>query len=124
MRRGVNEPIHYRAWYELLLEEGVTATGKDPLATFLTQITRSPVVARVAGASGIYQLDPHGAYEHARVELADANRALTLTREQSGAGEERLSRARARLDQAKQQLNAVLHARSALLQARLTAPRA
>jgi hypothetical protein len=50
------EAIHYRRWYELLLEAGYDVAGKDPLAVFLTQVTRSPLV-RKATEAGVYELD-------------------------------------------------------------------
>jgi hypothetical protein len=49
-------PIHYQQWYELLRGAGYAIAARDPLAAFLTQITRSPVVRR-AGAPGVYALD-------------------------------------------------------------------
>ncbi len=49
-------PIHYQQWYELMRAAGYTIEAQDPLATFLTQIGRSPVVRR-AGAPGVYALD-------------------------------------------------------------------
>jgi hypothetical protein len=49
-------PIHYRDWYRLLVERGLRVSGRDPEASFLTQITRSPVVKRGNGA-GIYYVD-------------------------------------------------------------------
>lgn len=49
-------PVHYKAWYELLRREGYLPAGKDPVATFLTQISRSPVVRRTSRA-GEYELD-------------------------------------------------------------------
>ena len=51
-----DRPLSYRLWFELLEQSGFTAAGKDPVATFLTEITRSPVVARTTRA-GVYQLD-------------------------------------------------------------------
>src|SRR4051812_45712082 len=41
---GPRKPIHYREWYALVRDEGFSAAGKDPVATFLSQITRSPLV--------------------------------------------------------------------------------
>ncbi len=38
------EEVHYRAWFELLRDEDVVVAGKDPLATFLAQISRSDAV--------------------------------------------------------------------------------
>jgi hypothetical protein len=52
-------PVHYRRWHELLGEAGLAVAGKDPLAVFLTQVSRSPVVRR-AGAPGHYELDHDG----------------------------------------------------------------
>ena len=50
------ESLHYREWFELLAGQGYAIAGKDPLAVFLTQITRSPAVRRGARA-GVYELD-------------------------------------------------------------------
>lgn len=50
------EAIHYREWYRLLAKAGFGVVGKDPEATFLTQLSRSPVVRRSTQA-GIYELD-------------------------------------------------------------------
>lgn len=51
------DPIHYRDWFDIVLAAGYRPTGKDPLATFLTEINRSPVVRRTTHA-GVYELDP------------------------------------------------------------------
>jgi hypothetical protein len=48
--------VHYGEWYELVRSAGYGIAGRDPLATFLTQITRSPVVQH-AGGPGLYALD-------------------------------------------------------------------
>lgn len=50
------QPIHYKAWFEATREAGHRIAGKDPLAVFLTQISRSPVVVRTE-APGCYRLD-------------------------------------------------------------------
>src|SRR6185312_16269925 len=50
------EALHYRQWYELLAEAGFRVAGKDPLAVFLTQLSRSPLV-RKASAPGVYEVD-------------------------------------------------------------------
>lgn len=55
------EALHYRDWFERLLEAGFQVAGKDPLAVFLTQLSRSPVIRRSTEA-GVYELDraaPH-----------------------------------------------------------------
>lgn len=50
------DALHYRRWYELLCEAGYAVAGKDPLAVFLTQVSRSPVV-RKATKAGVYEID-------------------------------------------------------------------
>ncbi len=50
------EAIHYRRWYDLLGAAGYTVAGKDPLAVFLTQVTRSPVVHK-GTEPGVYEVD-------------------------------------------------------------------
>jgi hypothetical protein len=50
------EALHYRQWYELLTRAGLKVAGKDPLAVFLTQLTRSPLV-RKTSAPGVYEVD-------------------------------------------------------------------
>ena len=50
------EALHYRRWYELVIDAGYAIAGKDPSAVFLTQISRSPVV-RKGTQSGVYELD-------------------------------------------------------------------
>lgn len=49
-------PLHYREWYELLVTAGYEIAGKDPLAVFLTQLSRSPVVRKTTRA-GVYEVD-------------------------------------------------------------------
>jgi hypothetical protein len=53
---GPIEALHYRRWYDLLVEAGFRIAGKDPLAVFLTQLSRSPLV-RKASAPGVYEVD-------------------------------------------------------------------
>lgn len=56
-RDADGEPVHYRDWYEMLRDAGFTVSGRDPLATFLAQISRAPDVERVGGPrSGRYRL--------------------------------------------------------------------
>lgn len=50
------DEIHYRDWYELVAAEGLAVAGKDPLATFLAQVSRSDAVEGVGGRSGRYRL--------------------------------------------------------------------
>jgi hypothetical protein len=48
--------LHYREWFEMVTGEGFAVAGRDPLAVFLTQISRSPVVRRSTQA-GVYEID-------------------------------------------------------------------
>jgi hypothetical protein len=51
------QALHYRAWFDAVRAAGFDVAGKDPLAVFLTQLSRSPVVRR-GTQSGVYELDP------------------------------------------------------------------
>lgn len=53
-RQPAGEPIHYKQWYALLREVGYSVGGKDPLATFLACVSRSPHVQSVGRRSGLY----------------------------------------------------------------------
>jgi hypothetical protein len=55
-KRGAGAEVHYRDWYELLVGAGLVVGGKDPLATFLTQIGRASNVESVRPRSGLYRL--------------------------------------------------------------------
>jgi chaperonin cofactor prefoldin len=50
------QALHYRQWFDLLEKAGYNVAGKDPLAVFLTQLSRSPLVRR-STQSGVYELD-------------------------------------------------------------------
>ena len=52
-----DRPIHYTQWFEVLNGRGYGVAGLDPLATFLTQVSRSPVVVRHAPQPGYYVID-------------------------------------------------------------------
>ncbi len=67
-------PVHYRVWFELLTKRGLLPAGKNPVATFLTQIGRSPVVARTT-TPGMYVLDRQFP-DRARRQLEDLRGAL------------------------------------------------
>jgi hypothetical protein len=54
--RRPGEDVHYREWFELLREAGYLIGGRDPLATFLATVARSPEVERVGSRSGRYRL--------------------------------------------------------------------
>lgn len=50
------EKVHYRQWFAWVEEEGFKVTGKDPLATFLGQVNRSPRVVSAGRRTGLYLL--------------------------------------------------------------------
>jgi hypothetical protein len=70
--------LHYRDWYERLLDAGFTVAGKDPQAVFSTQLTRSPVV-RKSTQGGIYGLDRHAPQRLRREHEALQGRLRELT---------------------------------------------
>jgi len=53
---GDAEALHYREWFERVRAAGYAVAGKDPLAVFLTQLSRSPVL-RKSTQAGVYELD-------------------------------------------------------------------
>jgi hypothetical protein len=55
-KAGDGSPIHYRDWYEALTEAGYRVLGRDPLASFLTQVSRIDRVKKVGRRSGLYRL--------------------------------------------------------------------
>ena len=50
------DPVHYRIWFDELVRSGFRVSGRDPLATFLTQITRIDAVESIGRRSGLYRL--------------------------------------------------------------------
>lgn len=52
----VTGPIHYTQWFGLLVAQGYGVRGQNPLATFLTQISRDDRVKSVGAKSGKYEL--------------------------------------------------------------------
>jgi hypothetical protein len=50
------DALHYRRWYEILVQAGFRIAGKDPVAVFLTQLSRSPLV-RKTSSPGVYEVD-------------------------------------------------------------------
>jgi len=54
--KGAGVTVHYRDWFALLLEAGLHVAGRDPLGTFLTQVSRAPQVESVRARSGLYRL--------------------------------------------------------------------
>ena len=74
------EALHYREWFGLLADAGYSVAGKDPLAVFLTQLSRSPLVRR-GTQSGVYELElqaPAGLRRRLH-ELQSQLRELTAT---------------------------------------------
>lgn len=55
-KKGPGVEVHYRDWFELLVEAGMHVAGQDPLNTFLTQVARAPQVESVRPRSGLYRL--------------------------------------------------------------------
>lgn len=56
LKKGREAIIHYRDWYDLVVGTGIKVGGKDPLAAFLTQISRADGVESVRPRSGLYRL--------------------------------------------------------------------
>lgn len=50
------QTVHYRQWFEWVEQQGFKVSGKDPLATFLGQIGRSPRIVSAGRRSGLYML--------------------------------------------------------------------
>lgn len=48
--------IHYKEWFALLQAAGFRVNGKDPLASFLANVSRAPEVEPVGSRSGEYRL--------------------------------------------------------------------
>lgn len=107
-------PVHYRDWFELVTAQGFMPAGKDPLATFLTQVSRSPVVQRTT-SSGMYVLDLDFArrarerLQRLTAELAKTQRASSeLTVEGIAAAREDRGRLTAELQETERQLEEAL----------------
>lgn len=58
LRREIlpGEAVHYRDWFALLNAAGFRVNGKDPLASFLAQVSRAPEVEPLGDRSGRYRL--------------------------------------------------------------------
>lgn len=95
---GAGRPIHYRKWFDLVAASGIELSGKDPVATFLTNATRSPVVRR-GGSPGNYMIAP-GQLDDLRAALSERQaelRDLLGVIERQGVADEELQAHRARL---------------------------
>jgi hypothetical protein len=84
-RSAGTQEIHYREWFERLIAAGYAVGGRDPLASFLTNIRDSPAVTRGA-RQGFYRLDPTAIDELQRelaeteAEMADVEQSLHRAR--------------------------------------------
>lgn len=74
LAHGAGRGLHYRRWFDLLVADGTEIAGRDPLASLLTNLNRSPVVVR-GDQPGTYAIDPH-APERLRVELGEREAEL------------------------------------------------
>lgn len=52
------DQFHYKHWLEIVVNEGHRIGGKNPAATFLTQVARIENVERVGRRTGIYRISP------------------------------------------------------------------
>lgn len=50
------QAVHYRDWYALMCAAGYRVRGKNPLASFLAQISRAEQVESLGARSGRYRL--------------------------------------------------------------------
>ena len=87
--------IHYRQWFDLVVLGGRTIAGKDPLASFLTQVGRCPLADRVVGRAGYYRVDLALASRRAVEERRSAAEALQQAVSDDQRRAERRSLARA-----------------------------
>lgn len=77
--------IHYREWFERVIAAGYAVGGKDPVASFLTNMRDSPAVRR-GSTQGLYRLDPNSLETIAQqiaetqAELADVEKSIARTR--------------------------------------------
>jgi hypothetical protein len=55
-RVGQDQAVHYREWFALLRAEGYEVSGRDPLNSFLTGISRAPGVERIGSRTGLYRI--------------------------------------------------------------------
>lgn len=53
---SAGDVVHYKQWFELVVADGHRIGGKNPAATFLTQVARVDSVERVGRRSGLYKL--------------------------------------------------------------------
>jgi hypothetical protein len=71
---GPRHTVHYTDWYDLVKDAGFVVLGKRPVATFLTAVSRSPIVAR-GDEPGTYFIEPERALA-IRKQLAEVDAEL------------------------------------------------
>jgi hypothetical protein len=71
-RRQLGPAIHYRDWFRLVIDSGHRVVGRNPLAVFLTEIARSPLVERAPEGEGVYRVDLEAAEARAERSLHEA----------------------------------------------------
>lgn len=114
LNRGGIDAVHYREWFEFVREAGYSVAGKDGLAVFLTQISRSPVVRKTT-QSGVYELDRR-APQRLRQELEILQREMRELTGRASTGDlseirarrERLSTAIGKVERALEEAQRVL----------------
>jgi hypothetical protein len=100
--------IHYREWFERVMAQGYAVGGKDPGASFLTNIRDSPAVQR-GSRQGHYRLDPGSLarveqeFGEVRAELVDLDQTIERVYT-DGQKPERIETLRSHRDQLKQRL--------------------
>jgi hypothetical protein len=108
--------IHYREWFERVIAESYAIGGKDPAASFLTNIRDSPAVRR-GSMPGHYRLDPSSIeligqqISEAHAELADLERSIerVYADTESGRSAEPLREHRERLQQSLKRLESSMN---------------
>lgn len=120
----VGSAIHYKRWFQLLTDAGLRVFGKNPLASFLTEISRIPLVHRVENEAGTYKLDARAAGSRVAQRLSDAKRQMHRVEQQFSAAHDEnyaaeltsaLLVARREVEIAERELSRVAKAEAALL---------
>lgn len=121
----VGAAIHYKRWLQLLTDAGLRVFGKNPAASFLTEISRIPLVQRVENEAGTYRLDARTARRRASQRVSDAHRQLRRIEQELGAAngdsvlraelEDNLVAARREVDAAEREATRVAQAEASLL---------
>jgi septal ring factor EnvC (AmiA/AmiB activator) len=106
--------LHYRDWFALLEQHGYAVAGKDPVAVFLTQISRSPVIHR-GTQSGMYEVQLNAPAELGRRLDARHRELRALTIEATSATD--LTKVRARRTSLNREIDKL---EKALVEARAT----